>query len=78
MERKAWVATSLLAAFCLAGITTLVSQAHYPRPALGASGSTQRTSLDPGNSTGAEVRELLPTGLDKGTGGQAVGSEGGF
>ena len=67
MERKAWVATSLLAAFCLAGITTLVSQANFPRAALGSSDRTPRTSLDPGNSTGEEVRELLPLGLEKGT-----------
>jgi hypothetical protein len=66
MERKAWVATSLFAAFCLAGITTLVSQANFPKPALGSTGPGARGSLDPGSSTGEEVRELLPLGLEAG------------
>jgi hypothetical protein len=65
MPRRGWIATALLAAMCLGGITTLVSQAGYS-DALDRELRGPRASLDPSEHSGRTVGDFSKEGLHAG------------
>ena len=66
MHRKGWIASALFAALCLAGITTLLSQADLEGRFAPAPATTQRTMLDPPQTSDGDYGRLVPSSLREG------------